>query len=336
MATISDVAKRAGVAVSTVSYALSGTRPISSATKERIARAMEELDYTPNALARGLKKRRSRILAFLLPTDRTAIDLFTMEILVGAAERARVRGYHLLLWTEAEADSVEVRELAREGLVDGALIMSVLMDDARIDELDAGEMSFVTIGRTRDPGTRPFVDTDDMQTAELAIACLAERGHESIVFVAPPASEFDLGVGIVMRLDENLHSAADRRGLKLVTAPCDWSPSAGADLAQRALDDDPEVTAMIVLNSPALAGVLSGIGDTGRAVPDDLSVVELLPAPRATTHRFFPVTSISPRPADLGAEACETVIDMLDRRPTSTQRLLPSVLTDRGSVALRG
>ena len=336
MATISDVAKHAGVAVSTVSYSLSGARPISAATRARIERAMEELDYTPNALARGLKERRSRILAFLLPTDRNAIDLFTMEILVGAAERARGAGYHLLLWTEPGADSVEVRDLAREGLVDGALIMSVLMDDARIDELHAGGMSLVTIGRTQVPGTRPFVDTDDVQTAELAIACLADRGHESIVFVAPPASEFELGVGIVVRLDENLHAAADRAGLKLVTTPCEWSTAAGADLARRALDDDPELTAMIVLNSPAIAGVLSGIIDSGRAVPEDVSVVELLPAPRATTHTPFLVTSISPQPADLGAESVAMMIDILEGHPTATQRLLPSDLTERGSVSRRG
>lgn len=335
MATISDVAKLAGVSVSTVSYSLSGARPVSAATRRRIVLAMDELDYTPNAFARGLKERRSRILAFLLPTDRTAIDLFTVEILVGAAERARARGYHLLLWTESESDSIQVREPYREGLVDGALIMSVLMDDSRIEALHATGMSFVTIGRTRDPGARPFVDTDDVQTAELAIACLADRGHESVLFVGPPESEYELGVGIVMRLHENLHAEADRRGLRLVAARCDWSPAAGADLARRALEDDPELTAMIVLNPPALSGVLAGIADRGRSVPEDLSVVELLPAPRATTGRVFPVASISVWPADLGAEAVEIMIDVLDGQTTSTQRLLPSELTDLGSLARR-
>ena len=67
MATMTDVARLAGVSVSTVSYALTGTRPISEATRDRVLAAMAELGYQPNAMARGLASRRSNILGLLLP-----------------------------------------------------------------------------------------------------------------------------------------------------------------------------------------------------------------------------------------------------------------------------
>ena len=67
MTTIKDVAKKAGVSVSTVSYALNGTRPISDATRQRIMDAIQELNYHPNLLARGLINKRTRIIALLYP-----------------------------------------------------------------------------------------------------------------------------------------------------------------------------------------------------------------------------------------------------------------------------
>src|SRR6516165_3793552 len=90
VATMSDVARRAGVSVSTVSYAMTGTRPIRPATRERIERAMRELGYTPNALARGLKSKRSKIIALLCPpAPRGSLDLSGMEYILGASDHAQ-------------------------------------------------------------------------------------------------------------------------------------------------------------------------------------------------------------------------------------------------------
>lgn len=316
MATIADVAKRAGVSISTVSYALSGTRPISDATRRRVEQAMTELAYTPNAFARALKSQRSRILAFLLPTDVTATDAFMVEMLFAAAERARADGYHLLLWTESEDDSLGVRDLASDGLVDGALVVSIVMDDTRVEALAAANVPFVTIGRTRDCDAHSFVDTDDRQTAELVMEQLSARGHTSVEFVGPPEIDFERGVGIVVRLENSLRTAAAAAGVDFRSSPCDFSTAAGAAFvrARRAQPDPP--TAYVVMNPPALDGVVAGLRELGCDVPGDVSVVGLL------ASRAVGVTSVAADPSELGATASEVMVRALEGRDGDRQRLV--------------
>ncbi|MBN2472482.1 MAG: LacI family DNA-binding transcriptional regulator, partial [Anaerolineae bacterium] len=79
MPTMSDVARRAKVALSTVSYAINGTRPVSEATRQRVFDAMEELGYKPHALARGLASRRSRIIALLFPLSERGLGFTELE-----------------------------------------------------------------------------------------------------------------------------------------------------------------------------------------------------------------------------------------------------------------
>jgi DNA-binding LacI/PurR family transcriptional regulator len=115
MPTMHDVARRANVSLSTVSYAINGTRPISEETRQRIFAAMEELGYRPHALARGLASKRSRILALLFPTSERGMGTTDLEFIVGAADTAREVGYHLVLWTSDINDAVELRQLIQQG-----------------------------------------------------------------------------------------------------------------------------------------------------------------------------------------------------------------------------
>lgn len=194
MATIADVARRAGVSMSTVSYALSGVRPVSEATRRRIEAAMKELDYTPNAVAQGLAGRRTRILALVLPTDEMPVDPFTGEIIVGAAEAAREQGYHLLLWTEPASLATELPGLLGKQLIDGAIVLSIRIDDDRIDALQAAGLPMTMIGRTRDPSGLPFVDTDADLVAELALAHLAALGHRAVAYVGTAQADPSVGL----------------------------------------------------------------------------------------------------------------------------------------------
>jgi len=93
--TMLEVARRANVALSTVSYALNGTRPVSEATRRRILQAMAELGYQPHALARGLASKRSRIIALLFPALPRGFGATELEFVTAAAEAAQGRGYHL-------------------------------------------------------------------------------------------------------------------------------------------------------------------------------------------------------------------------------------------------
>src|SRR5512135_3695283 len=114
MPTMADVARRAGVTLSTVSHALSGKRPVSPETKQRILQAMAELDYQPHALARGLATKHSGIVALLLPPALRSLVESQFIFVASAAEAVRKMGYNLLLWT-APADDMEILRMVQQG-----------------------------------------------------------------------------------------------------------------------------------------------------------------------------------------------------------------------------
>lgn len=120
---IKDVAQRAGVAISTVSYVFSGRRVVAPKTREKVMRASEELGYTPNAGALMLRGQRMHIIALSSPmyesTNYESYSGFFMEV----ARRARFHGYDILLL--ASDDNKELERMADSGLVDGVLGLPV-------------------------------------------------------------------------------------------------------------------------------------------------------------------------------------------------------------------
>jgi DNA-binding LacI/PurR family transcriptional regulator len=97
MAKRADVAKMAGVSESTVSYALTGARPISEETKARIFKAIEQLDYKPNAMAQALRSGSSKMIAMLFGDQERGISDGDLEYVVAAANETRKLSYHLIL-----------------------------------------------------------------------------------------------------------------------------------------------------------------------------------------------------------------------------------------------
>src|SRR5579883_1886380 len=104
MPTIADVAKRAGVAPSTVSHTLSGKRPISAEVRMRVLQAIEELGYQPHAMARALATRRTRTIALMYPALISEIAEPHLEFVSGILQAANAWKYGLLLWTTPEGD----------------------------------------------------------------------------------------------------------------------------------------------------------------------------------------------------------------------------------------
>ena len=148
MATITDVARLAGVSVSTVSYVVSGTRPISVSTSRKVRAAMDELGYQPNAFARGLASRRTRTLGLMFPTPERGLGVTELEFITSAAQACRRAKYQMVLWTTQIHESAELKALTGSGLVDGVIVMEVRLVDERVD-LDA---SLITDQRKRAVG----------------------------------------------------------------------------------------------------------------------------------------------------------------------------------------
>jgi DNA-binding LacI/PurR family transcriptional regulator len=333
MVTMVDVARKAGVSVSTVSYVLTGARPISASTRARVEKVIHELGYTPNALARGLKGKRSKIIAMLYPTRTRGIDLSGLEYILGASDLAQAHGYHLLLWT-TDADAVDdLSRYVRQGLLDGAVVMQVKLHDERIDVLRRAQLTFAMIGRLAQSDGIDFADTDTDQCARVAVDYLAGIGHRHIGCLNPPKSDLDAGLGIGVRIRDSVKRAARSRGLRLTNVACEDTAAAGGDALERMLTRDPEISAVVAFNEQAVPGIMAAAETRGWSVPEDLSVLSIVMTAQAALMMNPPMTTVSPSAGAIGRAGVDALIQRLEGRLVHTsQMLFEGELTVRGTT----
>jgi DNA-binding LacI/PurR family transcriptional regulator len=332
MPTMLDVAKRAGVALSTVSYAISGTRPISEETKQRIFSVMDELGYRPHALARGLASKRSRIIALLLPVSERGIGITELEFVTSAADVARENGYNLVLWPSEMSDPQELRRLLQQGLVDGVVIMEVCLSDARIDLLREVDFPFTAIGRCQDADGLEYVDIDFEQMMQDTIGYLAELGHTSIAFLNQSQTVFDAGYGPAVRAQASFERAMAAVGLRGVTRFSQAAPQAGYEAFNDLLAQYSDLTAIVAMNERAVPGIVQAIADRGWRIPDDFSLVGVVSSSHVAEMTIPSLTTADAPAAELGRMGAELLIQRLETEEQSVvQELLPCCLVERGS-----
>jgi DNA-binding LacI/PurR family transcriptional regulator len=195
---MADIARHAGVSLSTVSYALSGKRAISEPTRRRVFAAMSALDFHPHASGRALASRRTRAIALLFPALAKGLSEMRLEFVTSAAEAAAERGYSFLLST-SPADDADVLRLLRSGLVDGLILMEIKLRDSRVDLLRDRGYPFALIGHCERNDGLSFVDLDFADAIERAVRHLAELGHRRIAFVNAASGLLDVGYGPTAR-----------------------------------------------------------------------------------------------------------------------------------------
>ncbi len=176
MVKINEVAEAAGVSISTVSYALSGKRPVSRATRERIEQAVRDLGYSPNAGARMLAGDRTHIFALTEPLRTDTHTPTHMAFVLATTIAARRQDYDVLLLTDEQAQAGMSR-VAASGLVDAILVLDVAPDDPRVALARQIATPSVFIGVPDDHEGLVCVDLDFERAAALAVDALADAGH---------------------------------------------------------------------------------------------------------------------------------------------------------------
>ncbi len=316
-----DVAKLAKVSLSTVSYALNGTRPISEETRQRIARAMEELGYRPHPLARGLASKHSRILAIIFPAIERGLGITELEFVASAAHAASKNGYHLVIWSAETNDPSELRQLTQQGLVDGVILMEIHRNDERVNLLRELDFPFSMIGRC-DDDRDGYVDIAFHQTVDETLAYLSKLGHTHIAFINQSQAAYEAGYGPVIRtkaaFEEYIHSS----GLKGITRFCHPSPQAGYEVFKALLEEHPELTAAITMNDRANPGIMRAVAERGWKIPDDFSMVAIVSSARMAELMLPNLTIMEPPSAELGRLATELLIKHLEGTADENPRIL--------------
>lgn len=190
MVTIKDVARLAGVSPSTASRAINDSDMISQATKERVKKAMETLDYSPNYSAQNLVKRKSNTVGIILPVregqDSLENNPFFMQIIQGIAAVCTDQGYMVALATgRSETELLKnVQNMIRSGNIGKLIFLYSKTDDQVFDFVKKQRVDCVVVGQstTKDSGNAKFVNNNNHQAGYDAAAFLLQKGFEEIIY----------------------------------------------------------------------------------------------------------------------------------------------------------
>ncbi|GHS87983.1 LacI family transcriptional regulator [Actinomycetota bacterium] len=328
MATIDDVARAAGVSASTVSYALSGKRPISAKTRERIERTIRELGYRPHAGARALASSRSNVIALMIPFRAGINVAIIMQFVKGVVTTARGFDHDVLLLTQDDPSGMD--RVAASSMADALIVMDVESEDPRLPVLRTLRQPSVLIGVPADPDGLSCVDLDFTAAGRMFVRHLVGFGHREIVLIGASRSRFERRANYAVRMRAGVLEEGAAHGLTPGVVPCEPTFAGGMRAVEQMLAQYPDVTGVIVHNEAALPGVVAALNQRGLTSPDAISLLAVS-VTEADDMMSAPITSIDVPGQDIGRVAVQMVMARLEGDDLAETRLISPTLTDRGS-----
>lgn len=332
----SDVARRAGVSQTAVSFVMNGQAEgnVSAATKDKILQAAADLGYEPNEVARSLRSSRTRTLG--LVTDAIASSPFAGRMMAGAGERAATAGYAVMTidtHSHPEREAEALAELARRR-VDGLIYAS--MGFRVLPEAPTARMPVVLANCTARSETESSVIPDDAGGARGAAEHLLGLGHRDLVMISGPHETGDGSeIGNIsgpLRADAFAQTVADSgaRGRVVVAG---WEIQDGYAAARDLLDRTDRPSAIFAVTDRAAVGVLLAAAHLGLRVPEDLSVVGFDDQERLASDVIPALTTIALPHAAMGEAAVEMALEYAGGSLTPRRDVLPCPLVVRDSTS---
>lgn len=336
MATIKDIAKQAGVSVTTVSRALNGYSDVNDKTRKHIEETARHLNYSPNTLARSLVMNKSQTVGLLVSElNRSgAKDMFTYEVMCGINDSASDVGYDLILFSTntVKQKQKSYTQLCRERQVEGVIMQGIKMDDPYIKEVIDSNIPCVFVDVDVEGEDVGFVTTDNVFGAQMAVKHLINLGHTEIA---------------MMNGHDQAHVSAKRRkgyereltdaGLSVrdeFVLNGDFLEPMAESAAYPFLKAHPEVTAIFCASDLMALGVMKAAKRLGLSIPEDLSLVgydDIV----LSEYTNPPLTTISQDKYQMGYEAAKLLTSMLKNDDGLVQKktTLDNRLIVRGTTA---
>ena len=284
--TIADVAERAGVSKTAVSFAFNNPDRLNVATASRILEIANELGYRPDPVARMLTQRRTGSIGILTPQDLSVIftNPFFGSFSAGIAGVAEERGYGLHFISPLHGSLS--RAIGR-ATVDGVVAIGLTDDHPEIDEIRRAGLPMVLVDSAT-TGTTASVDVDDEGGARLAGAHLVGLGHRDIAVLAidGPRTPSSGGHGVVERRLRGYREVLGEAGIELAAdaiAVGSASIDGGNEAFERLWAAGRRPTALLAMSDAMAIGAIRAIHLQGRSVPGEISVVR---TPEGSPARF--------------------------------------------------
>jgi LacI family transcriptional regulator len=324
MPNMREIARRAGVSYTTVSYVLSARnspRGISEATRQKVLQIAGELGYRRNELARAVVTGRRAILGFVADAHGNNAE-YLARVLTGAAERASERGLLLkTLQIGSEADIASAAEQCAAWRVAGVVAVALRPEHrgSLIDALERHGISQATVEDVPTGGPEKTVLSDEACGMGEALAHLKALGHSRIAYLAAAKGE-PVSERRIARFREAMGPSAP------VVHGDWWDPERAEVAARKLLLPSPRPTAILCCGDPAAMVTLRTARALGLRVPEDLSVIGYGDYVMAT-YADPPLTTVAQPFAALGRAAVDVLLD-----ENATTSLIPAILMVRGTT----
>jgi LacI family transcriptional regulator len=332
VATIRDVAKLAGVSVSTASRILSNStkEKFSQATRDKVLKASTELGYRPNFAARALVSGQTHIIAATFPRiyDTPFTTLASLQILAGIEAFCSDNGYHMLITSPKIIDGkldTNFTNLLSGGYLDGVIIYGHCNITPIMDFMKNLDMPCVVLGHH--PHTY-FLRSDNVLGGQMMMEHLISLGHHKIGVISVP--------DITQRL-EGVRLAAVKHDISFDSLPRfsgSFSEESGAIGAETLLMNHPELTALVAFNDRMAMGAINQLRDMGYCVPEDISIIGYDDLPRSRDFNP-PLTTINHQLSDWGLLAMEMLLNMMNGGSPDSIVLTPQLVIRQSTTAPR-
>lgn len=331
-----DIARRAGVSESAVSFALNDRPGVSEITRDRVRRVADQLGWRPSTAARALSGEGSATVGLVLarPASTLGVDSFFLQLISGIQEVLAERQLGLLFQVveDVAAECAVYRRWWAEHRVDGVLVVDPRTEDPRPELLDELGLPGVVIGGL--PGRHPNlsqVRADDTGAMASVVGRLHDLGHRRITHIAGLSS-----LAHTDRRIRSLRAEADRRGLtEARSVTTDYSDTEGAAVTRQVLEGSSAPTALIYDNDVMAAAGAAVTASLGLSVPGDVSIVSWEDSVLCRMAHPW-LTALSRDTAAFGRIAAQELTALLDGGAARAVQVPLPQLIERESTAPPG
>lgn len=330
MITIKDIAEMAQVSKGTVSRVINGNPGVGDETRKRILKIIKELDFQPNASAKGLAAKRTNNIGLIIPdTGRNIVATNYWPILLMAiTQQAALHDYNLLFSTARSEEDVNsaYKSILKGRKIDGLIINSFQLSEKQMAELMLKDFPYVFIGRNPYISSS-FVDVDGKGGARTMTEHLINLGHKEIAVLAGP----DQFTNIPERI-QGYKDAMHKAGLDPQHVyHCQYRMEDIVRETKKILEQKPRPTALFAMAEDLAIGVLKAVHETGLRIPEDLAVVFF--DDMKMYECYSPTITAIRQPLEkIGVTACDLLFTLIEGRPLEKKSVvLPTELVVRES-----
>jgi DNA-binding LacI/PurR family transcriptional regulator len=331
---VRQIAKLANVSLATVSLVINDNPRISAATKKRVRQVMDEVGFRPNRLAQNLSRKDTQMLAVILPSLNHAFaDRYFGELISGICDRARKLGFKIML-EQATPEFIKERqhiELFDRRFVDGVLCLGNSDRHPFLTDFPAGKHPMIVVNNYFPQWELDHAVCDYRGGAAQAMDYLLQLGHRNIGTITG-SRWVRTARDVVEVYEQKLREAGIEPGESWREDGL-FTESGGAAAAQQLMARHPELTAILAANDKMAIGAMSSLQQSGRRVPEDVSIVGFDDMQDAA-FAHPALTTVHLPLYEVGVLACERLVNRIQGRQEEVRTVLPTHLVVRKSTSI--